>query len=353
MSSVSNKDIALSIIDFLKQSVTDKSIAEDYVESMDVAIDCIADAFEVDKDSTDNSKFGGKSLKELLSGAVSSSATTQGTSQKTDLSNSVKPSEIIVDEETKAKADALKAEGNKFMATKDYAAAIEKYTEAIGLDPTNVVYLSNRAAAFSSAQKHQQAVEDAKKAIELNPNFSKSYSRLGLAEYALGNPKAAMEAYEKGLAVEGDNKSDAMRKGYETAKKRVEQDLENSISTSDRSAGDNGNAGSNAGAGAGGLPDFSSMFGGAGGAGGAGGMPSLADMMNNPQLMQAAQLMLSNPEAMQNILNNPSIRQMAQSMGLGGPDGPDLSNLMNNPMLNQFMGGGARGNGNGDGSNES
>lgn len=68
-STITNKDIALSIIDFLKQSVAKKEVAEDYAESMDVAIDCIADAFEVNKE--DDSKtlkdvFHGKSLSELL-----------------------------------------------------------------------------------------------------------------------------------------------------------------------------------------------------------------------------------------------------------------------------------------------
>ncbi|KAI5953948.1 sgt2 [Candida margitis] len=352
MSSVSNKDIALSIIGFLKQSVADKTIAEDFVESMDVAIDCIADAFEVSKDddkSVTDSKFHGKSLSELVKASVASSSS-EGAS-KGESTSDAKSSSIVVDDATKEKADQLKLEGNRLMGAKDYAAAIAKYTEAIGLDPTNVVYLSNRAAAYSSSQKHAQAIEDAEKAIKLNPDFSRAYSRLGLAQYALGDAKKAMEAYKKGLEVEGDKQSEGMKKGYETAKKRVEQELENSISTSDASGASEGESGSRsapgggAGAGAGGLPDFSSMFGGAGGPGGG----SFADMMNNPQLMEAAQNMMSNPDAMQNLFNNPAVRQMAQSLGLGGPDGPDLSNIMNNPMLSQFMGGRGNSNNNQDG----
>ena len=66
-------------------------------------------------------------------------------------------------------------------------------------------------------------------------------------------------------------------------------------------------------------------------------MPNLAEMMNNPQIMQAAQEMMSNPAAMQNLFSNPAVKQMAQQMGLGGENGPDLSNIMNNPMFNQFM----------------
>lgn len=340
-----NKDIALSIINFLKLSVSNKEIAEDYTESMDVAIDCIADAFEVNKDDDSEvvkTKFGGKTLAELInkSGAESSTAAPATAPAKE------------VDADTKAKADGLKVEGNRAMAAKQFDQAIKKYTEAIALDSTSVVYLSNRAAAYSSASQHEKAVADAEKAIELDPNFSKAYSRLGLAKYALGDATAAMNAYKSGLDVEGDKKSDAMRKGYETAKRRVEEELESSIPKSDLATSETGTrsadgaAGAGAGAGgAGGMPDFSSMFGGGAG----GGMPSFSDLMNNPQIMQAAQQMMQNPGALQGLMNNPQVRQMAQNMGLGGEggNGPDLSELMNNPMLqnlaNQFGGGAGSG----------
>lgn len=320
---MSDKRVAGLIIDFLKSSVANKTIAEDYAESMDIAIDCIADAFDVDKDV----QLKGKTLKQFL----------EDTSLDANLANTV------IDEDTKAKADEFKLKGNRAMASRNFAEAIDNYTQAIKLDANNVVYLSNRAAAHSSNSDHELAVKDAETAIKLDSNFAKAYSRLGLAKYALGDAKAAMEAYKKGLDVEGDNKSDAMRKGYETAKKRVEEELENSIpktsleTTKDASTENIGSS-ANAGLTEGGMPDFSSMF------GGEGGMPSLANMMNNPQVMQAAQQMMQNPEALQGLMNNPMLKNMAQNLGLGGENGqmPDLSQLMNNPMLknmaNQFMG---------------
>lgn len=335
--SVSNKDVALSIIHFLKASVANNQVQEDYAESMEVAIDCIADAFEVSKDGDSaavEAKFGGKSLPELLQ------ATTAGSATKAD---------VKIDLATQAQADQLKLEGNREMAAKRFPEAISKYTEAIALDPKNVVYLSNRAAAYSLALQHQKAVEDLEKAISLDPNFSKAYSRLGLAKYALGDATAAMNAYKKGLEVEGDKKSDAMKRGYETAKRRVEEDLEKAIPSTEVSQTEPETARAAPGAGAGGMPDFSSMF-------GSGGMPSLSDMMNNPQVMQAAQQMMQNPGALEGLMNNPAIRQMAQSMGVDGGAGgtPDFSSLMNNPMLrnmaSQFMGGsGPGGQNNGSG----
>ncbi len=37
----------------------------------------------------------------------------------------------------------------------------------------------NRAAAYSHDGDHANAVEDSKKAIEVDPDYSKSYSRMG------------------------------------------------------------------------------------------------------------------------------------------------------------------------------
>ena len=79
----------------------------------------------------------------------------------------------------KAQAEQLKLKGNALMSSKDYAGAIAAYTPAIGLDPTNPVYYSNRAAAHSSNNNHEEAVKDAQKAIEVDPNFVKGYHRLG------------------------------------------------------------------------------------------------------------------------------------------------------------------------------
>ena len=37
----------------------------------------------------------------------------------------------------------------------------------------------DRAAAYSQQGNHEQAIEDSKTAIELDPSYSKAYSRMG------------------------------------------------------------------------------------------------------------------------------------------------------------------------------
>ena len=89
------------------------------------------------------------------------------------------------------------------MARKEYAAAVDYYTQALALSPDNKVYLSNRAAAYSQSGQHAQAAADALKAVEIDPGYAKAWSRLGHARYALGDAKGSMDAYEKGLKCEG------------------------------------------------------------------------------------------------------------------------------------------------------
>ena len=64
------------------------------------------------------------------------------------------------------------------MGQKLYDSAVDQYTRAIKLD-RNPVYYSNRAAAWSGLGEHEKAVEDAERALAIDPKFARGYSRLG------------------------------------------------------------------------------------------------------------------------------------------------------------------------------
>lgn len=320
-----NKQTAAAIIKFLESVVEKKEVGEDYLDSLNVAIDCISESFEIER--ADVSQIL-KSAK--LEGNLSTylNANSEEEMCKTE---DVKVNIPVEDAELKAKAEALKLEGNKAVASKNYALAITKYTEAIEVLPTNAIYYANRAAAHSSLKQYDEAIEDAQKAIEIDPNYSKGYSRLGFAKYAQNKPEEALEAYKKVMDLEGDKATDIMKRDYETAKKKVEQSLNLEKSAEDKSSGAGGAGG------AGGF-DFASMLGG-----------GLSGLMNNPQIMQAAQQMMSNPQAMQqmqSMMQDPSIRQMAENFTSGNGT-PNMDELMNNPairnMAGSMFGGGAPG----------
>ena len=56
------------------------------------------------------------------------------------------------------KASTLKEEGNDFVKSGKYHEAIEKYNDAIKLNPTPA-YFCNRAAAFCRLEKYDSAIE--------------------------------------------------------------------------------------------------------------------------------------------------------------------------------------------------
>jgi small glutamine-rich tetratricopeptide repeat-containing protein alpha len=234
----------------------------------------------------------------------------------------------------KAEAEKLKGLGNEAMKKKEYQAAVDYYTKALDMVPLNPIYLSNRAAALSGQGKHQEAKSDAELAVAADPSYSKAWSRLGLANFVLGDSKGAMDAYKAGMDAEGGG-SEVMRKGYETAKKRYEEE-----------GGDVGAAEEVRGApggGGGGMPDLSSLASMLGGGGGGGGMPDLGSLMNNPMMRQMASNMMQNPDMLNNLMSNPRLAEMAQSLGgggggrgSGGGGGPNISELMNDPSIREM-----------------
>jgi len=245
---------------------------------------------------------------------------------------------------SKEEAEKLKGLGNAAMQKKDYATAIDFYTKALEIIPLNPIYLSNRAAAYSGSGKHEEAKSDAEMAVAADPKYTKAWSRLGLAKFALGDAKGSMEAYKQGIEAEGSGGSEAMRKGYETAKRRCEEE--------GADVDDIGAPGTRGipGGGAGGLPDLSAlagMLGGGGGAGpgaGPGGFPDIGALMQNPMMRQMAENLMSNPDALQGLMSNPRLREMAESFGRGGgsPGGgggggmPDLASLMQDPNMQEM-----------------
>lgn len=288
-----------------------------------MAVNCIAESFKVDPaDKTAlAAAVGSQNLLQIYSVYEKLKNTTAGAGP--DGSAPAEPSD-----EKKKEADGLKSRGNAAMAQKDYKTAIDLYTQALALHPRNAVFLSNRAAAHSASKDHTSARSDADAAVAIDPTYTKAWSRLGLARFALGDAKGAMEAYARGIEYEGNGGSDAMKKGYETAKRRVEE-MESEEADLPRSS-----PGASAG-GAGGMPDLgslASMFGGGGAGGAGGGMPDLGSIMSNPMFANMAQSLMSNPDMMNNLMSNPRLRDMANQFSSGGGM-PDLNSLMSDPNI--------------------
>ncbi|KAK7321016.1 hypothetical protein VNO77_31081 [Canavalia gladiata] len=105
-------------------------------------------------------------------------------------------------------AESLKSLGNKAMQSKQYSEAIEFYDCAIALYEKSAVYYCNRAAAYTQINKYTEAIQDCLRSFEIDPNYSKAYSRLGLAYYAQGNYRDAIDkGFRKALQLDPNNES--------------------------------------------------------------------------------------------------------------------------------------------------
>ncbi|KAJ2850097.1 Small glutamine-rich tetratricopeptide repeat-containing protein 2 [Coemansia brasiliensis] len=302
MSSNSSKRLSMAIVEYLDKAVADGLVSADGAESLEIAKQCVADAFGLNLD--DEASIRELTLKpfsldkvfdvymatQAKLNAAASSSDDNSKAPATD-SQATAPSA-----EDRQRADAFKAEGNSFVTQKDYASAIDAYTRAIDLVGDTAVYYGNRAAAYSQNGEHEKAVSDAKKALEIDSKYSKGYSRLGLAHYSLGQYKEAAEAYEKGLELDPGNS--VMLKSLESAKAK--------LASSDRSAA---------------SPEQDGSSGGF----------DLASLMNNPALMNMAQSMMANG-GLEQLMSNPAISRMAESFRNSGQT-PSMSDIMNNPEM--------------------
>eukprot|EP01051_Picozoa_sp_SAG22_P009612 SAG22_NODE_812_length_7059_cov_12.792385_2_plen_460_part_00 len=202
----------------------------------------------------------------------------------------------------KAAAAAAKAKGNAALSAKDFATAVTHYTEAIGHDPDDHVFYSNRSAAYASLQDFANALADGNKCMELKPDFSKGYSRAGAAYFGLGQYKEAVGAYEAGLKV--DPNSAPLQQGLAAAQAKG-QAMDNSIAKmfSDPAA-------------------YAKLA----------AAPTTAPFMSEPDFVQKLQQIQQNPAMLQMYMQSDPRLQAALGVmlgvggaGVGGAGGPGAS----------------------------
>ena len=68
---------------------------------------------------------------------------------------------------------------------------------ALTIEPESVTYLSNRAAAYMSDHRYEQALEDSQRASRLDPNNAKVLNRLARVYTNLGRPDEALDTLDQ------------------------------------------------------------------------------------------------------------------------------------------------------------
>lgn len=66
-----------------------------------------------------------------------------------------------------------KAKGNAAFQAGDFATAVQHFTKAIELSPSDAVLYSNRSGAYASLKQFENALNDAEMCVKLKPDWAK------------------------------------------------------------------------------------------------------------------------------------------------------------------------------------
>ncbi|KAJ3503397.1 hypothetical protein NLJ89_g8453 [Agrocybe chaxingu] len=178
---------------------------------------------------------------------------------------------------------ASREEGNVKFKAGDFAGAVRDYTESIKRDPSDARGYNNRAAAYMKLVAFPEALKDANEAIKVDPKFVKAYIRKSNILHAMREYTKALEAVQE--ATEHDTEHQHTKEiGQQELKiqqalfsQRGEETQEETLQRAMRD-------------------------------------PEVASVMNDPVMQQILQQAQSDPQALQDHMKNPVVRQKIQKL---------------------------------------
>lgn len=103
------------------------------------------------------------------------------------------------------KAQTLKEEGNALVKKGEHKKAIDKYSQSLKLNPTEVTTYTNRALCYLSLKQYRDAVRDCDEALMIDSSNIKALYRRGQAHRELQDIKACVDDLNSLLRVEPKN----------------------------------------------------------------------------------------------------------------------------------------------------
>ena len=94
--------------------------------------------------------------------------------------------------------DREKQKGNEYFRVGDNQEAYNCYSRSIALDPASAVVFGNRAITSIRLERFATAEDDCSRALELDSEYVKAWSRRGLARFKQGRyAEVCVEAYSR------------------------------------------------------------------------------------------------------------------------------------------------------------
>jgi stress-induced-phosphoprotein 1 len=147
--------------------------------------------------------------------------------EEEDLSH-LSPQELKEREQQKA-AIRKKEEANALYKEQKFEEALASYDEAIALDPTNMLFLSNKAAVYFTVKKYDECIEACLAAVEVGKahrasfeDRAKALTRAAKAYQKKGDLGKAIELCEQAQLESFDKATQRLMKTMELEKKKAD-----------------------------------------------------------------------------------------------------------------------------------
>lgn len=191
---------------------------------------------DADKEEEDNSMNmntnTNESKAEEKSTATSTSTSTQAPTPAAQPEPMEEDLSHLSEEEQKKKENqkaAVKAKekGNSLYKSKKFDEALAAYDEAIALDPTNMTFVSNKAAVFFTSKRYDECIEACKEAVEVGQanrapyeDRGKAFTRCAKAYQKKGDLSNAIEMCKNAQLESFDKATQRLLKTMELEKRQ-------------------------------------------------------------------------------------------------------------------------------------
>jgi tetratricopeptide (TPR) repeat protein len=117
----------------------------------------------------------------------------------------IKACDSVIDDNIRNLANAYYFRGTATMAQNDFNGAIESYTQAIKLDPTQGEYLAGRGSAYEAKNDLDRALSDYNAAIKADPKAAYAYNSRGATYQRKGDFARAAADYGEVTRLQPNN----------------------------------------------------------------------------------------------------------------------------------------------------
>ena len=92
--------------------------------------------------------------------------------------------------------------GNAYLDSGQFNEAIQDYSDAIDLDPSDPVLYNNRGIALRYMERFESAIEDYDRALSIDPRYRDALTNRGIAYADMGDLELAIQDFDRAIVLD-------------------------------------------------------------------------------------------------------------------------------------------------------